>query len=92
MSGQVRTTGGPAYPGQHTYIDGMAASYEGMNLRDHFAAHAVTGLLAANAMYGGKTNNHQALAADAYAVADALIAHKFETDPKPRDLGDDLPF
>lgn len=46
---------------------------KGMTLRDYFAAKAMQGLLSANAMYGGKTDNRLALAADAYATADAML-------------------
>lgn len=46
----------------------------GLTKRDYFAAAALTGLLAANATYGGATDDRTALAGDALAFADALIA------------------
>lgn len=52
----------------------VAVSQGGLTLRDYIAIQAMAGLLAGNAIYGGKTNNRAALAADAYATADAMIA------------------
>lgn len=43
------------------------------SLRDEYAIAALTGLLAANATYGGRTDNRKALAADALAIADAMM-------------------
>lgn len=69
--------GGPAYPvtfeggrnnGESPYFD------EGMSKREHFAGMAMQGLLAANALYGGKSDARGRLAADAVAHADALLA------------------
>lgn len=91
MSAEASTTGGPAYPGKHTYIDGMPASYEGMTLRDHFAAQSVSGVIAAHAAIQGSYQADE-VAREAYQIADAMLIRKYETDPKPRDLGDDLPF
>ena len=48
----------------------------GMTIRDYFAGAAMTGLLASNAMYSGKTNDRDALALDAYAHADAMISER----------------
>lgn len=47
---------------------------KGMTLRDYFAAQALAGLLSANAIYNGATNDRTAIAADAYAHADAMLA------------------
>lgn len=46
----------------------------GITIRQHFAGLAMQGLLAADAKYGGKTNNYKMLAEDALCHADALIA------------------
>lgn len=45
----------------------------GLTKREHFAAMAMQGLLSANAIYGGKTNDRASLAKDAIAFADALL-------------------
>ena len=62
-----RDNGGPAFPTEHTDASGL---YDGMTLRDYFAAHALQGGLA-----------HNRPAADtagwakwAYQVADAMLA------------------
>lgn len=47
---------------------------QGIELRDWFAMAAFMGLLSANATYGGATDNRDALAVDAYAHADAMLA------------------
>jgi hypothetical protein len=45
-----------------------------LTFHDRAMLAALTGLLAANATYGGRTNAHDMLAADARATADALVA------------------
>jgi hypothetical protein len=74
--------GGPAFP-KRALVSGMYKEdgefvpiYDdtpGMTLRDYFAAKALAGLLSANAMYGGRTDNRTALANDAYLYADAML-------------------
>ena len=58
------TTGGPAFPvpGLHENND-----YDGMALRDYFAAKAMQGLLANNNV------DAQQIAQAAYIVADAML-------------------
>lgn len=84
--------GGPAYPadyfspevfrdlreseGTHTAAKMASGKSPGMSLRDWFAGQALAGLLSANAMYGGRTDNRAACAADAYRFADAMIAER----------------
>ena len=46
----------------------------GLTKREMFAMHAMQGLLSANATYSGKTNDRIALARDAIAHADSLLA------------------
>jgi len=48
--------------------------HTGLTKREMFAMHAMQGLLSSNATYGGVTTNRKALAADALAHADALLA------------------
>lgn len=69
MSNKIND-GGRAFP--MSTVDGY--SQDGMSLRDWFAGQALNGLLAANATYGGKTNNWPATANDAFAFADAMLA------------------
>ena len=64
-------TGGPAFPTQ-------VASYEGMTLRDYFAAQALTGAQIWDAVLNGKettqfSGNVDKLGEVAYAVADAML-------------------
>jgi hypothetical protein len=49
---------------------------DGMDLRDYFANSAMIGLLSTNATYGGKTDNREALAKDAYLTADAMLKQR----------------
>ncbi|XAI95163.1 hypothetical protein [Microcystis phage Mwe-JY13] len=71
----TKDTGGQAYPTKLYTEQGHPGGYDmGMTQRDWFAGQALAGLLAANATYGGKTNNHAALARDCYATADAMLA------------------
>lgn len=46
----------------------------GLTKREYFAAKAMNGLLAADAKYGGVTNNYKMLAEDAVAHADAVLS------------------
>ncbi len=83
-------TGGPAFPGNDTYIDGYPAGWRGMDLRDWFA-----GKVLSNMDFKGET---PARAADwAYSVADAMLAEKAKAEAANRaadkeEYGDDLPF
>lgn len=61
----------------HTY------SYGGMNLRDYFAAAALTGFCANSFSDGGRSKplsyaNNEEMAELAYAQADAMLAHRAE--------------
>lgn len=61
----MKDTGGPAFPtSAHTW------HYEGMTLRDYFAAKAMQGLLA------GEYNVPDVFAEWAYKYADALLAER----------------
>lgn len=51
----------------------------GLTKLEYFAGVAMQGLLSANAMYGGKTNDRTALAKDAVAFSLALL-EEFEKD------------
>jgi hypothetical protein len=70
-------TGGPAFP--RPYFENAngtewSPSQDGMTLRAYIATKAMAGLLAGNAVYNGRSDDRAALARDAVAHADALIA------------------
>lgn len=56
-----RDTGGPAFP--------VGTSYQGMTLRDYFAAKAMQGMI----VDPGSGYSNDELASFAYAVADAML-------------------
>lgn len=69
MSDALGLPGGPAFP---ISIPGYGDNgCEGMSLRDYFAAHALIGVMIVH------PNNHSysedAMAADAYRLADAML-------------------
>lgn len=94
-------TGGPAFPGNHSYIDGMPSNYEGMTLRDWFAGQAVQAVVT---QCGSDSDVHryaggpaQYFAMKAYELADAMIAEKFKADEinmqaRKEEMDDDRPF
>jgi hypothetical protein len=63
--------GGPAFPVADTvYPSGQVQhGFNGMSLRDYFAAHALAGLLA-----DGNASSRSVYAIDAYDIADSMIA------------------
>ncbi len=66
--------GGPAFPSEQGHIpDGTwNQTYEsGMSLRDWFAGQALAGTIAG---LHGVTESFGTLAADSYAIADAMLA------------------
>lgn len=87
----ARSDGGPAFPqfavdacqrdGHGDLIEPFTTSEGGMCLRDWFAGQALTGLLAANATYGGRTDNREKLAGDAYQHADAMLKARARPEP-----------
>lgn len=95
-------TGGQAYPGNHSYVDGYPSAWEGMTMRDRAAIEALPNSLARSIeiekRYERDNEDDLRIARRAaylaYLAADALITRKRETDPKPRayDADDDRPF
>ena len=59
--------GGPAFPHEFKFGDGTAERHKGMTLRDYFAAKAMQGLI-------GNGDWLRDAAAEAYAIADAMLA------------------
>ena len=62
----TKDNGGPAFP-REDYQTDNAAGQIGMTLRDYFAAKAMAALVRV-------TSNIPVTAADAYAMADAMLA------------------
>ncbi|ASS55883.1 hypothetical protein [Rhizobium leguminosarum] len=95
-------TGGQAYPGNHSYVDGYPSEWEGLTMRDRAAIEALPNSLERSVeiekRYEGGDENDLRIAKRAaylaYLAADALITRKRETDPKPRayDAAADRPF
>ena len=85
-------TGGPAFPAMEVRTadtgDLVANASQGMTIRDYFACHAMTGLLAMQASpnLGGACRNGayydhgraDLMAKDAYAIADEMMKARAE--------------
>ena len=65
--------GGPAFPNEG--FNGWGEPFQGMSLRDYFAAKAMQGMLAEN---GGGAMNNDELADWAYLLADAMLKAREE--------------
>lgn len=88
-----RDTGGPAFPRPGYYPDmentaredfnekfaHRSEPQEGMQLRDYFAAAALTGTLAYQG-HGARQITPQEAAMEAYAMADAMLAERSRKD------------
>ncbi len=72
----MKDTGGPAFPYEFKYGDGTASRAEGMTLRDYFAAKAMQSM---NARPDYADTPADAIALDAYAMADAMLAERSKT-------------
>ena len=74
--------GGPAFPSGEAYsangvISRKGPLYEGMTMRDYFAAHAMQGFIrGARGMYGDVIDTDENIAKSAYKMADAMIAER----------------
>ena len=69
----MSNTGGPAFPTEHTDTSGL---YDGMTLRDYFAAKAMQAVFTGAIMDGLTMNqdiNCDKAAETAYTMADAMI-------------------
>lgn len=79
----MKRDGGPAFPRPHSWDESPVSGVHegdriephsaqaGMSLRDYFAAQAVPGLVA-----GAECFDTHAIAHDAYALADAMLAER----------------
>jgi hypothetical protein len=65
--------GGPVHPQETQNADGSVSVWCGMNLRDYFAAAALTGLLAISRDWVDEITSER-IAAWAYEQADAMLA------------------
>lgn len=82
-SSQRPPDGGPAFPARGIEIDknGLDWSVEskGMTLRDYFAAHALTGVIANDSCGEGITKHGiSGLCTASYAIADAMLKAREE--------------
>jgi hypothetical protein len=82
----IERDGGPAFPttGEtDAFGENLYAFTPGMTLRDWFAGQALNGMLSHQRRYvprsGASVNWHEAIAEEAYEIADAMLA-KRETD------------
>lgn len=91
-------TGGPAFPIE-CHIAGGYRADEGLTMRDYFAGQALPAACTIAFHNASQATDMQLLPEEwaariAYGMADAMLARKFATDPKPRayDADDDRPF
>ena len=68
-------TGGPAFPCDLTaYDEEVVENFQGMTLRDYFAAKAMQGMISANGDSNGYLEyEEETVAANAYKLADAML-------------------
>lgn len=78
-------TGGPAFPVFPETGGGHAAAFQGMNLRDYFAAKAMQGLLSDGSAINEDTGKKLSIPDDAaliavvaYDIADAMLKARKE--------------
>lgn len=66
-----KDTSGPAFPVFPETGGGHAAAFQGMTLRDYFAAKAMQGIT--STLSGTAPVLYDAIADDAYTIADAML-------------------
>jgi hypothetical protein len=64
--------GGPAFPTPESHGD----DFEGMSLRDYFAAKAIAGILSNPNITWSDMQTERVLASHAWKIADAMLAEK----------------
>lgn len=69
-----KSNGGPAFPSEG-FVCSDGIKYDGMTLRDYFAAKAMQGIIVAVGENMRK-DPHQMVAWDAYRFADAMLAER----------------
>ncbi len=78
----TKNTGGPAFPCETLGVDQHGEyrkPYEGMTLRDYFAAKAMQGMLSANGDENGFLEyEEKTVAKNAYKLADAMLKAREE--------------
>ena len=65
--------GGPAFP---IIIPDAQIHFQGMSLRDYFAAKAMESIITKKSSWFGKITYEQAVAIDAYLQADAMLKER----------------
>jgi len=72
-----KLTGGPAFPGlpEGWNADGTVRAYGGMDLRDYFAAKALTAIIGKCGAYDAinESKTHKSVSKIAYEMADAML-------------------
>lgn len=72
----TKDTGGPAFPLWQEDMKLGDDAGPGMSLRDFFAAHALTGMLASAPVADRSKPKHRGWAENAYLFADAMLAER----------------
>ncbi|WP_443700139.1 hypothetical protein [Pseudomonas sp.] len=68
-----KNNGGPAFPVPNLQDD---EDFNGMTMRDYFAAKAMQGIMAGILGDGGDWPNREIIVANAYATADSMLAER----------------
>lgn len=68
--------GGPAFPKINYVGDEQVCSYEGMTLRDYFAAKAMLGIITDPHHDTSDMGGYEQIAKYAYSLADAMIQER----------------
>lgn len=74
--------GGPAFPAPGTMNREYEIKYDGMTLRDYFAAKALNAMGYTLGIYGAEAVTMDAVAKSAYRAADAMLAAREPAKPK----------
>lgn len=68
--------GGPAFPERYDYVNDPSQSWGGMTLRQWYAGMAMQGMLASEGTDGQSWGEPSRMAAHAFVLADAMLAHE----------------
>ena len=68
-----KNNGGPAFPVPNLQDD---EDFNGMTMRDYFAAKAMQGIMAGILGDGGDWPNREIIVANAYTTADSMLAER----------------
>lgn len=93
-------TGGPAFPGNESYIDEYSSSRQGMCLRDWLAGQAIVGVMHSFTGDGWHNPNEyqiERFVHTAYKIADGMLAESARAEAanieaRKKEMDDDRPF